>query len=108
MTSRERLAEKLWPAIDAYVAACGGVPDRANGTAVATILVPRPNRIVIDRRAMRAAIVDANGFVGAAAKTLGVTRCTLMRRMREAGLDECAREWRRKTGWRYGRPRKCS
>lgn len=112
MKARERLALKLWPAIDAYVIACGGAPDRANdaGATIVSILTTRPARIEVDRRAMRIAIVETNGFVGAAAKKLGVTRCTLMRRLRDAGLDGFAREWRHKTGWRFGRPRgrKCS
>lgn len=108
MTFRERFAAKLWPAIDAYVVACGGVVNRdiLERAFLSSILTTRrPNRIEVDRRAMRLAIVDANGFVERAAKSLGVTRCTLARRLREAGLDEYAREWRRKTGWRYGRPR---
>lgn len=109
MTRRERLAAKLWPAIDTYVRQCGGEPNRALDAATALdliLVVHRTTRIEVDRREMRLAIVDAKGFVGAAAKRLGVTRSTLVRRLKDAGLDEYAREWRRKTGWRFGRPRK--
>jgi transcriptional regulator of acetoin/glycerol metabolism len=61
-------------------------------------------RIEIPPALLMSTLIDANGFVERAARQLGVGRLTVMRRLRERGLEQRARELREATGWKFGRP----
>jgi len=62
-------------------------------------------RIDVEVEQLRAELERSHGFIARAARSLGVHRLTLRRRVIEAGLESVALSMRQATGWTSGAPR---